>query len=209
MVSMRPMQEGLTRALDILVAALSLIFFLPLFGLVAVLVKLTDGGSVFFVQERIGRGGAVFRCLKFRTMAQDAEARLKALLETDVQSRDEWTRTQKLRHDPRVTFIGRFLRNSSLDELPQLINILRGEMSLVGPRPIVAAEVKRYGRDFELYCAVKPGLTGLWQVSGRSEVAYEERVRLDATYVRSRNLALDLKILALTVPAVLFQRGSC
>lgn len=201
-------QEGLIRAVDFILAVGALVFFAPLFALVAVLVKLEDGGPVMFAQERIGRGGKTFRCLKFRTMAVDAEAQLRDLLARDPAARREWELDHKLRNDPRITRVGAFLRASSLDELPQLWNIIVGDMSVVGPRPIVKAEAARYGRHFKRYCAVRPGLTGLWQVSGRNDVSYRERVVMDVAYVRGRCLWLDLKIIARTVPAVLLRRGS-
>jgi Undecaprenyl-phosphate galactose phosphotransferase WbaP len=200
--------EGLIRAVDLVLSVGALVFFAPLFALVAMLVKLEDGGPVMFAQERISRGGKSFRCLKFRTMAVDAEAQLRDLLARDPAARREWELDHKLRNDPRITRVGRFLRASSLDELPQLWNIIVGDMSVVGPRPIVKAEAARYGRHFKRYCAVRPGLTGLWQVSGRNDVSYRERVVMDVAYVRGRCLWLDLKIIARTVPAVLLRRGS-
>lgn len=196
------------RAAEIVITAVALIFLAPLMVLTALLIKLTDAGPVFYRQERIGRGGQPFYCLKFRTMAVDAEARLAGLLANDPLARYEWARNQKLRCDPRVTRVGDFLRASSLDELPQLLNVLRGDMSLVGPRPITASEIARYGIHFRHYCAVRPGLTGLWQVSGRSDVDYRERVVMDVAYVRAKCVTLDLKILFATVPAVVLRRGS-
>lgn len=196
------------RAAEVILCVLAMVFLAPLFLISALLVWREDGGPIFYRQERIGRGARKFACLKFRTMAVDAEARLQKLLEADPQARVEWNRSRKLKNDPRITRIGGFLRSSSLDELPQLINIIRGDMSLVGPRPIVAEEVARYGIHFRHYCAVRPGLTGLWQVSGRSDVSYRERVVMDVAYVRAKCLTLDLKILFATVPAVMFRRGS-
>lgn len=191
------------------VAALAILVFLaPLMLTIAALIYLLDGAPPLFAQTRIGKGGRSFDCLKFRTMRLDAEATLSRLLERDPEARAAWLERQKLPSDPRVTPLGRFLRISSLDELPQLINVVRGEMALVGPRPIVASEIQRYGRQFRHYCRVRPGLTGLWQVSGRSRLAYRRRVAMDVLYVRRRHSALDLKILALTLPAVLLQRGS-
>ncbi len=201
-------QEWVIRLVDVALAAGALVFFAPLFVLVALLVKLEDGGPVFFAQERIGRGGVLFRCLKFRTMAIDAEVQLRDLLARNPAARREWDRDHKLKDDPRITRVGRFLRASSLDELPQLWNILVGQMSVVGPRPIVKAEATRYGRHFKRYCQVRPGLTGLWQVSGRNDVSYRERVVMDVAYVRARCLCLYLKIIVRTVPAVLLRRGS-
>jgi undecaprenyl-phosphate galactose phosphotransferase len=150
----------------------------------------------------------MFDCIKFRTMTVEADQVLRAMLSNDPRAAAEWAATRKLRHDPRVTRIGVFLRRSSLDELPQLFNVLRGEMSLVGPRPIVQAEVVRYGRDIEQYYAAKPGMTGLWQVSGRSQTSYMHRVKLDVWYVRNWTLWHDIAILLKTIPAVFVQRGA-
>ncbi|MDB5468424.1 MAG: rfbP [Phenylobacterium sp.] len=190
------------------IALLALIFLAPLMIVLAVAVYMQDGGGAVFAHRRIGRGGRHFPCLKFRSMAVDAEQRLADLLERDPVARAEWERDHKLRNDPRVTPLGAFLRKSSLDELPQLFNVLRGEMSLVGPRPIVDAEVAKYGRRFRHYCAVKPGITGLWQVSGRNDTSYRTRVALDCVYASHRNVWLDASVLARTVPAVLGRRGS-
>lgn len=197
-----------SRAFD-LVGATSLVLFLaPLLALIAFFIYLSDGGRVFFVQRRIGRNGTPFELYKFRTMCVDAEARLQSLLSSSPGARAEWARDQKLRNDPRVTPVGRFLRQFSLDELPQLFNVLKGEMSLVGPRPIVESEIVRYGRRFEHYCAVRPGITGLWQVSGRNDVSYRKRVAMDVAYVRTRTVVLDLQIILLTVPALFTKRGA-
>ncbi len=150
----------------------------------------------------------MFRCLKFRTMVPNAEQVLRDLLRAHPELRDEWTENHKLRYDPRVTPIGRFLRRTSLDELPQLWNVLRGEMSLVGPRPIVRAELLRYGRQASMYLAVRPGLTGLWQVKGRSDTTYRRRVAMDKYYVRSRSLWMDLYIVAVTAVVILKRAGA-
>lgn len=189
-------------------ALLLIVFLLPLLVAVAVAVWAQDRGPVLFAQRRLGRGGRSFRCLKFRTMAVDAEERLALLLSSDPFARAEWERDHKLRRDPRVTRLGGFLRKSSLDELPQLFNVLRGDMNLVGPRPIVEAEISRYGRRYLHYCSVRPGITGLWQVSGRNDVSYRTRVAMDCLYARRRTLGLDLYILAATIPVVLARRGS-
>jgi len=196
------------RALDLTVALSILIFTLPLLIVIAVLVRMQDGGRSLFAHERIGRNGRMFKCLKFRSMVLDADRRLSQLLESDPYARAEWDRDHKLKNDPRITRVGAFLRRSSLDELPQLFNVLRGDMSIVGPRPIVTAEISRYGRRFQHYCAVKPGITGLWQVSGRNDVAYRRRVAMDTVYARHKSLVWDIKLLLLTVPAVLFASGS-
>jgi len=191
------------------VLALALfIFILPVLAAIALAILLQDDGPVVFAHKRVGRSGKPFYCLKFRSMAADAEARLAQVLREDPAARAEWERDHKLKNDPRITPLGNFLRKSSLDELPQLFNVLRGEMSLVGPRPIVHDEIAKYGRRFEHYCAVKPGITGLWQISGRNDVSYRSRVAMDCLYAASRNTALDMWILAATVPAVLCRKGS-
>ena len=202
------LDQPLIEIANVLIAVLALIFVLPIMLGVGVAIFLQDGGPVVFAHRRIGRDGKTFRCLKFRSMAVDAEARLADLLAKDPQARAEWEADHKLRDDPRVTKLGAFLRKSSLDELPQLFNVLRGEMSLVGPRPIVEAEIPKYGRRFRQYCAVKPGITGLWQVSGRNDTTYRTRVALDCVYATRRSAWLDLKVLFCTIPAVLLRRGS-
>lgn len=198
----------LCRVLDIVVALLALLFFLPLSVLVAALLFVSDPGPIFFAHRRIGKGGKPFACLKFRTMVVDADARLVHLLAIDADARAEWDRDHKIRNDPRITRTGQFVRRSSLDELPQLVNVLIGNMSLVGPRPIVPGEVVRYGRYFADYCSVLPGITGLWQVSGRNNVSYRRRIALDIRYARKRSLLMNLRILAMTIPAVFAARGS-
>jgi len=206
---MRPQPgKAISRILDVVLAAATIVFVAPALITIALLVWLDDRGPVLFGHQRIGLGGKTFRCLKFRSMSADAEAMLPALLAKDPQARREWELEHKLKNDPRVTPIGQFLRKSSLDELPQLFNIVRGDMSLVGPRPIVQAEVSRYGRHFRHYCAVRPGLTGLWQISGRNDLSYRQRVVMDVAYVRSKCVTLDLEILLKTLPAVFLRRGS-
>ena len=190
------------------VALALLLFFAPVMLAVAVAVFVQDGGPMIFAHQRVGRGGRLFAVLKFRSMATDAPTRLQHLLDTDPEARVQWERDHKLRNDPRITPLGEFLRRSSLDELPQLFNVLRGEMSLVGPRPIVQAEACRYGRRINDYCSVRPGITGLWQVSGRNDTSYKRRVALDVLYCRRKSLLLDLQVLLMTVPAVLMRRGS-
>jgi lipopolysaccharide/colanic/teichoic acid biosynthesis glycosyltransferase len=197
-----------SRAFDILVAVVAAICFAPTMLVVALCVWVQDGGPVLYAQFRIGREGKRFRCLKFRSMFTDSAERLAEMLACDAEARAEWARDHKLRNDPRVTPVGLFIRKLSLDELPQIFNVLRGEMSVVGPRPIVDAEVCKYGRYFEHYCSVTPGITGLWQVSGRNDVSYRRRVAMDVTYARSKSLAFDLYLLAATVPAVILSKGS-
>jgi len=198
----------LIRLMDVCIALAALIFLAPLMILAAACVRLQDGGPALFSHERIGRGGRTFKCLKFRSMVLNSSNRLAELLAKDPAARAEWERDRKLRRDPRITPLGVFLRKSSVDELPQLINILRGDMSLVGPRPIVDDEAAKYGRFFRYYAAVAPGLTGVWQASGRNDVDYRQRVAMDVLYVRRRSLAFNFLIILKTVPAVLFRSGS-
>lgn len=196
------------RAVDFLLALAGLFLLAPLFVLTAIAVKLSDGGPIFFSHKRVGFRGNSFGCLKFRTMRVDAAERLTAYLQSDPDIAKEWNATRKLKDDPRVTAIGTMLRRSSIDELPQLINVLRGEMSLVGPRPVVVDELTRYGALVSLYLSARPGLTGLWQVSGRSDTSYDQRVRLDADYLSRFSLVADTEIILKTVPALFSQRGS-
>ena len=195
------------RAVDIVMATTALVLLSPLMLIVALIVKLSDRGPVFYSHTRIGYGGAAFGCLKFRTMKTDAAAQLADLLRANPAARAEWETTRKLKNDPRITAVGDILRKSSIDELPQLINILRGEMSVVGPRPVTAEELARYGEHVTSYMAARPGLTGQWQTSGRNDVSYEYRVALDVQYIRDWSLTRDFIIIAKTVPALFSQRG--
>ncbi len=203
----QPTARFLKMLFDYLAASLALIVLTPVLLLIAACVKL-DGGPALFGHTRIGAAGRRFQCLKFRSMVVDSDAVLRRTLASDPEAAEEWSRTQKLRRDPRVTRIGAVLRKTSLDELPQLINVLRLEMSLVGPRPIVDAEVPRYGEDIAYYYETRPGLTGLWQVSGRTSTTYVHRVQLDTWYVKNWTIWHDLAILAKTVPAVLKRKGA-
>ena len=196
------------RLMDVLLAGLGVVILSPLLLVLALLVKLTSRGPVLFGHRRLGEGGRPIRVYKFRSMVVDAEARLQEMLATDPVLRAEYEATYKLRDDPRVTPLGRWLRRTSLDELPQLFNVLHGDLSLVGPRPIVADEIAKYGTASAAILRVSPGVTGLWQVSGRSDLDYAERVRLDMDYITHWSLWLDLRILAATVPAVLRRRGA-
>jgi Undecaprenyl-phosphate galactose phosphotransferase WbaP len=193
---------------DYSLALIVSILVAPLFAVLCLLIKLTSRGPVFYKQERMGRKGRIFHVWKFRTMAPNADKLLADLLANDPVARCEWETNLKLKVDPRITWIGRILRTTSLDELPQLFNVLKGEMSLVGPRPILIEEVSRYGECLELYKRVRPGITGMWQVSGRNDTSYDERLRLVAFYVRNWSPWLDLHILAATVQVVLFRRGA-
>jgi len=195
----RPLGGPLKRGVDLMVAAASLLAFMPIALMIALLIMLTMGRPVLFAHPRVGFQRKLFNCYKFRSMVRDPDGVLERHLAENPEAAREWNETQKLRHDPRVTFVGRMLRKSSLDELPQLINVLRGEMSCVGPRPVVTDELDRYGAKLPLYLSARPGMTGLWQVSGRSSVDYPKRVALDDTYVRSWSLWLDLTILVSTI----------
>jgi Undecaprenyl-phosphate galactose phosphotransferase WbaP len=196
------------RVLDLALGFAAASMAAPVLLVIALLVKLTSRGPVFFGHYRIGRDGRNFKAWKFRTMHVDGDRVLRDHLERNAAAREEWERDQKLRDDPRVTPLGKFLRKASLDELPQIWNVLRGEMSLVGPRPIVTSEVWRYGTRFKLYTAVRPGITGLWQVSGRNETTYDERVRFDEYYVRNWSPWLDVYILARTAPILIKSTGA-
>ncbi len=197
------------RIFDIFFSISVLILGFPVFFLIALLIRLTSRGRIIYSHERLGRGGKPFRCYKFRTMRKDADAKLKAILESDHALREEWARTRKLKCDPRVTWIGHFLRKTSLDEIPQFWNVLKGDLSVVGPRPVVKAELdKYYGIKREKILAMRPGLTCLWQVSGRSDVSYEKRVKLDEDYIDNQSFWLDLKLIAQTIPAMLFTKGA-
>ncbi|MEK7413740.1 MAG: undecaprenyl-phosphate galactose phosphotransferase WbaP [Planctomycetota bacterium] len=205
---LHPGARAAKRMLDILGVLAGSIVVLPLVGLFALMIKLGSRGPVFYGQRRIGRGGREFKAWKFRSMVADADVQLKIYLERHPELREEWERDHKLKDDPRVTWVGKLLRRTSLDELPQLWNIFCGEMSLVGPRPIVSAEIPKYGERFVLYQKVRPGLSGLWQVSGRNDTTYAERVALDCYYVRNWSVWIDLVILARTVRVVVFGKGA-
>jgi exopolysaccharide production protein ExoY len=192
------------RGFDAVSASLLLCLSLPLLIIIAAIVPI-DGGPVLYLHRRVGAGGRSFRCIKFRTMIPDAELCLDEYFSYHPQAEAEWVSERKLTFDPRVTAIGRLLRQSSLDELPQLINVIKGEMSLVGPRPVTLPELANYGSSAELYKSVRPGMTGLWQVSGRNDVSYATRVTLDEHYVRDWSLGLDIWILFQT-PRVLFAK---
>ncbi len=202
-----PVGRTCKRVLDIVAAALLLLLILPAMLAIAMLVR-RDGGPALFRHQRIGAGGRSFTCLKFRSMAPDADSMLASHLNSNPEAAAEWKASQKLRHDPRVTKFGRIIRQTSLDELPQLFNVLCGDMSLVGPRPIVHSELMLYGAHAASYLLVRPGLTGLWQVSGRSDTSYERRIALDVSYVRTWSLWQDMAILMKTIPVVLLRSGA-
>lgn len=194
------------RAFDLLIAGSMLLVLAPLIAVLAALVSV-DGGFPLFAHQRVGRQGRPFNCYKIRSMVPDAERRLRSILATDQTAAEEWERGRKLTRDPRVTPIGHFLRTTSLDELPQLWNVVRGDMSFVGPRPVTAEELDRYGDEVASYLGLRPGLTGPWQVMGRNGVTYDERVRLDAKYFQSVSLGRDVRIILATAFVVVRATG--
>ena len=196
------------RLFDVAFSAAALIMLSPVLLVCVIAILIDSPGPVLFRQRRLGKGGKEFRIVKFRTMRPDAEAVLNDLLERDPVARAEWQKDRKLRADPRVTRVGRFLRRSSLDELPQFWNVLAGEMSVVGPRPIVSAEIPLYRRAWNAYCAVRPGVTGLWQVSGRNDTGYERRVQLDQEYVSRWSATLDVNIVFRTIRCIVDAAGA-
>lgn len=202
----RAYRQGGKRLFDIVIVIAGLPVILPVILVLALLV-MRDGGAPFFGHRRVGRDGRTFLCWKLRSMVPDAEARLRDHLAQDPAARAEWDANFKLEKDPRITRLGHFLRRSSLDELPQIWNILKGEMSVVGPRPVTAAEIELYGVHVAEYQSLHPGLTGLWQVSGRNDLSYAERVKLDVSYARSSSLFLDTMIVLRTVRAVIQRTG--
>lgn len=198
--------RAIKRAGDIVFSLSVLTLGAPVFIALALLVKASSRGPVFYVQRRIGRDYNSFGCIKFRTMRKNSDIALNAILSNSPELQKEFSKDFKLKNDPRITVLGKFLRRSSLDELPQLINVLKGEMSIVGPRPIVNAELVRYGHHMNEVLSVRPGMTGLWQVSGRNNLSYRQRVRLDLRYARTRHFLLDLKIVLKTIMVVLHPR---
>lgn len=203
-----PRARRVKKAIDLFGVLIGGALISPILLAFVILIKLDSPGPAFFGHVRVGTGGQHFRCWKFRTMRQDAEKALAEILERDPILHQEWLSSHKLRFDPRITRMGRFLRKTSLDELPQLWNVLRGEMSLVGPRPIVDAEIPKYVESYNLYARVTPGITGLWQVSGRSDTSYQQRIEMDTYYVRNWSVWLDLIVLFRTAITVLLQRGA-
>jgi exopolysaccharide production protein ExoY len=190
-------------------AGLALALLAPLMLAIAWCIWREDGAPVVFAHWRVGQRGKLFRCFKFRSMVRNADSVLAELLERDAAAKAEWQQDRKLRRDPRILGIGHLLRRTSLDELPQLFNVLRGEMHLVGPRPVMVQEIPRYGTHMSHYFSVKPGMTGLWQVSGRNNLSYAQRVALDTRYVETRSVVRDLAIVARTVHVVITRHGAC
>lgn len=199
---------GAKRVVDIVTASIALLLLWPLIAIALIATWISSPGPLIFGHERIGFNGRNFRCLKIRTMVTNADVVLRDLLESDPGAAREWEESQKLRNDPRVHRVGAILRKTSIDELPQLWNVIKGDMSIVGPRPIVAAEVRRYSHNFSAYTATRPGITGLWQVMGRSDCSYEERVSFDIAYVSGWTLVRDVWIMVKTFHVVLSRSGS-
>tara|TARA_B100000941_G_C28375996_1_gene484723 strand:- start:161 stop:799 length:639 start_codon:yes stop_codon:yes gene_type:complete len=192
------------RYFEIIFSIFIILFSIPLVLVLALLIKLNSRGPIFFKQIRIGKDKKLFECFKFRTMSKEADDILNNLILKDKKLRKEFKKTQKLKNDPRITPIGKFLRKTSLDELPQFLNVLKGEMSLIGPRPIVEEEKIRYGKNLNKVLSIKPGITGLWQVSGRNKLSYKRRIKLDLIYVNQRNISMDFNILIRTIGVILF-----
>jgi Undecaprenyl-phosphate galactose phosphotransferase WbaP len=194
------------RIFDIVFALLVLTMFSPLYLILVILVALNSPGPIFYVQKRIGKNHRAFNCIKFRTMVHNADEALEAIMQDSAQMRQEFQESFKLKQDPRITKVGQFLRLTSLDELPQFWNVLKGEMSVVGPRPLVPEELPKYGRKINIVLLVKPGITGLWQVSGRNDIPYPKRVQIDVYYANNYNWLMDLWIISKTIGVMLFPR---
>jgi len=200
--------EAAKRTFDILFSLSVLIVFSPLYFLLILLIAVSSPGPVFYVQERVGRNYKRFNCFKFRTMVEDADTVLQQMMERSPRLRHEFQTNFKLRRDPRITWIGKFLRVTSLDEFPQFWNVLKGDMSVVGPRPLVVEELPKYGKYMDRVLNARPGITGLWQVSGRNDIPYPRRVQIDVYYVNCRNLWMDLWIIVKTIGVVIFPKGN-
>lgn len=197
------------RTFDILFSLFVLVITAPMLLLIALSIRFFSKGKVVYAHERIGRGGKTFRCLKFRTMYADADQRLIEILANNPEMRKEWEQNHKLKNDPRVTPIGKFLRKTSLDEFPQFFNVLRGDLSVVGPRPVVRSEIQNHiGSKASTILSVRPGITGLWQVSGRSDTSYATRIKLDEKYIQEQSLLLDLKLILKTIPCMVWSKGA-
>ena len=191
---------------DLIFALIFLIIGSPFLLIIALLIKLSSRGPIFFLQERIGKNKSIFKCIKFRTMHPEAEDIFQNLLANNINLKKEFAETHKLKDDPRITNIGKFLRKTSLDEIPQFINVLKMEMSIVGPRPLVKEEIVKYGRSISKVQSIKPGITGLWQVSGRNNLSYKRRVTLDCLYVDNLSFKLDFRIILRTIGVILFPK---
>ena len=199
--------KNLKRFLDFIFAFLLIILLIPLFLIIGILIKISSKGSIIYIQKRIGKNNTSFSCFKFRTMHPQSKYLLKKILIKNPDFKNQFSETRKIINDPRITKIGRFLRLSSLDELPQIFNVLKGDMSFIGPRPIVKSEIKKYGKHFRKVFSIKPGISGLWQVSGRNNLTYDRRVELDIHYSENINFLLDIKIFIKTIIVILFPFG--
>lgn len=195
------------RFLDFIFAFLLIILLIPLFLIIGILIKISSKGSIIYIQKRIGKNNTSFSCYKFRTMHPQSKYLLKKILVKNKDFKNQFSETRKIINDPRITRIGKFLRFSSLDELPQIFNVLIGDMSFIGPRPIVKSEIKKYGKEFGKVFSIKPGISGLWQVSGRNNLSYDKRVELDINYSENINFLLDIKIFIRTIVVILFPFG--
>ena len=195
------------RFLDFIFAFLLIILLIPLFLIIGILIKISSKGSIIYIQKRIGKNNTSFSCYKFRTMHPQSKYLLKKILVKNKDFKNQFSQTRKIVNDPRITRFGKFLRFSSLDELPQIFNVLIGDMSFIGPRPIVKSEIKKYGKEFEKVFSIKPGISGLWQVSGRNNLSYDKRVELDINYSENINFLLDIKIFIRTILVILFPFG--
>jgi exopolysaccharide production protein ExoY len=204
-----PVGMSLKRSVDIVLSVFGIVLLAPLLIICFAVTRLSSPGPALFRHRRVGFNGKHFDCLKFRTMVTDAPERLRRLLESDRLAAAEWESNRKLRDDPRITVIGAILRKSSLDELPQLFNVLKGDMSIVGPRPVTDEELERYASSVGAYLSCRPGITGLWQVSGRSTTTYNKRVACDAFYARNWSMTLDAKIMVVTLPSLLATDNAC
>ena len=195
------------RFLDFIFAFLLIILLIPLFLIIGILIKISSKGSIIYIQKRIGKNNTSFSCYKFRTMHPKSKYLLKKILIKNKDFKNQFSETRKIVNDPRITRFGKFLRFSSLDELPQIFNVLIGDMSFIGPRPIVKSEIKKYGKEFGKVFSIKPGISGLWQVSGRNNLSYDKRVELDIYYSENINYLLDIKIFIRTILVILFPFG--
>ena len=196
------------RVFDVLFSLSVLVLFSPVYLVLALLIALSSRGSIFYVQERVGKNYKKFRCLKFRTMIENADEILLDLMESCPQIRQEFEETFKLKHDPRITWIGKFLRLTSLDEFPQFWNVLMGDMSVVGPRPLVVEELPKYGKHIDKILTIRPGITGLWQVSGRNDIPYPQRIKIDLYYVNFKNFWMELSIVVKTIGVIVFPKNN-
>lgn len=193
------------RVIDVILSIIGLIVLLPVFLILAIAIKLDSKGPIFFTHKRVGKNGKLFKMYKFRTMHENAEEMIKNFTEEQMK---EWKENYKLTNDPRITKVGKILRKTSLDELPQILNILRGELSIIGPRPVIGEELEKYGENKEKFLSVMPGLTGYWAANGRSDTSYEERMKMELYYVENISFKLDVKIFFKTIISVIKREGA-